>query len=65
MGLDNVKRWMTFYGWKNGGAPGSTKVIHGYSVVAQYGDATWIKDVEEACRQDERDQIVAEIERRK
>lgn len=62
--LDEIKKWMEFYGWKNGGNPGSVKMDANDKVCAIHGDATWIKDVEEACAAAERVAIVAEIERR-
>jgi len=46
--LDEVKSYMEFWGWKNGGNPGSVKMEDG-RVVATHGDATWIADVESAC----------------
>ena len=42
--LDEVKSYMEFWGWKNGGNLGSVKMEDG-RVVATHGDATWIADV--------------------
>lgn len=61
--LNRVKSWMRSFGWSNDGGPGSVKRIEG-SPCAYHGDATWIADMEEACRRAERDAIVEEIERR-
>lgn len=47
--LQDVKSYMEFWGWRNGGGPGSVKVAYGGSVIAKHGDATWIADVEKAC----------------
>lgn len=47
--LDEVKSYMEWYGWKNGGNPGSVKMVEG-KVVATHGDATWIEDVDKACQ---------------
>lgn len=47
--LDNVKSYMEFWGWENGGNPGSVKIDAAGKVIALHGDATWIADVEKAC----------------
>lgn len=62
--LDDVKKWMTFWGWSDGGNPGSAKRDDAGNVIAFHGDATWIKDVEEAADKSERLAIIAELERR-
>ena len=62
--LAEVKSWMQFYGWRDGGGPGSVKLAYGGSVVAKHGDAQWVKDVEEACAAIEREAARREIERR-
>lgn len=62
--LTNIKRWMSFYGWSDGGNPGSTKLDADGNTVAHHGDATWIGDVQRAIEADERERIVAELERR-
>lgn len=46
--LRDVKSWMTFLGWSNGGNPGSTKLSGGGKIVAVHGDATWIRDCDVA-----------------
>lgn len=48
--LDDVKSYMEFWGWKNGGNPGSVKLDADDKVIAIHGGATWISDVEEACQ---------------
>jgi hypothetical protein len=62
--LADVQKWMTFLGWSQGGAPGAVKTQYGGTVIARYGDADWIKDVEEACAKSERQAVRSEIERR-
>jgi hypothetical protein len=47
--LDAVKSYMGTRGWSDGGGPGSVKRDAHGKVVAGYGDATWIADIEEAC----------------
>jgi len=46
--LREVKSWMTFLGWENGGNPGSVKKSGDGKVVATHGDATWIMDCDVA-----------------
>jgi hypothetical protein len=62
--LRDVKSWMAFYGWTDGGSPGAVKRDADGKEIARHGDAIWIADVEEACAAIEREQIKAEIERR-
>lgn len=62
--LDDVKKWMWFIGWTDGGAPGAVKHDADGTVVARAGDITWVTDIEECCAKSERAMIVAEIERR-
>jgi hypothetical protein len=62
--LDEVKKWMTFFGWTDGGAPGSVKRDAGGRQVTAHGTSEWIKDMEDACERVERTAILAEIERR-
>lgn len=47
--LREVKSYMEFWGWTNGGNPGSVK--HGVDgkIIACHGDMTWIEDVQKAC----------------
>lgn len=48
--LDEVKSYMRWYGWTDGGNPGSVKVNSDTSkIIARYGDETWIADVGRAC----------------
>lgn len=47
--LADVKSYMEFWGWSNGGGPGSVKRDADSKVIAQHGDAQWIADVDEAC----------------
>jgi hypothetical protein len=47
--LNDVKSYMEFWGWTNGGSPGSVKYDAEHRVIAQHGDAQWIDDVERAC----------------
>lgn len=56
--LREVKSWMTFLGWENGGNPGSVKKSGDGKVVATHGDATWIRDCDTAV-----DHILKERER--
>jgi hypothetical protein len=63
-GLDDVKSWMTWMGWTDGGGPGSQKLDADGQPQARHGDAIWIADVQEACAKAERENIKAEIERR-
>lgn len=64
MALEAVKSWMKFFGWTNDGAPGAVKTVYGGTVVAHYGDETWIKDVQEAIDKAERQRLISEIEHR-
>jgi hypothetical protein len=47
--LDEVKSYMEFWGWSNGGGPGSVKRDADGMIIAEHGGAEWIKDVDEAC----------------
>jgi len=47
--LRDVKSFMEFWGWTNGGGLNSMKFNDDGRIVGYHGDATWIKDVEEAC----------------
>ena len=47
--LDLVKRYMSSWGWSDGGAPGSVKRDANKNTVAFHGDMTWQADVELAC----------------
>lgn len=47
--LKDVKSYMGFWGWTDGGAPGSVKLDADGCEVARHGDAEWIDDVQEAC----------------
>lgn len=62
--LREVKSWMQFWGWTNGGNPGSVKKDVDGKTIAVHGDATWIDDVQEACDATQRQATRAEIERR-
>lgn len=46
--LKEVQSWMGFYGWEDGGRPGSTKRDGKGRVVASHGDETWDGDVSDA-----------------
>ena len=47
--LDDVKSYMDFWGWTDGGNPGSVKYDAERRVIARYGGSQWIADVERAC----------------
>lgn len=47
--LNDVKGYMDFWGWSDGGNPGSKKTDEAGRVIAKHGDATWIADVQKAC----------------
>lgn len=47
--LDDVKEYMEFWGWTNGGNPGSVKKDSRGQVIAIHGDKNWAADVENAC----------------
>ncbi len=47
--LKEVKSYMEFWGWTDGGGPGSTKLGLRGEVLARHGDANWVRDVENAC----------------
>lgn len=47
--LDDVKGYMEFWGWSAGGAPGSVKQDDDGRIIALYGDAQWVADVQRAC----------------
>lgn len=52
--LKEVKSWMGFMGWTDGGQPGSIKKDAAGQRIAGHGDSTWITDVEDACDKCER-----------
>jgi len=62
--LDDVKKWMNFFGWTDGGQPGSVKKNDVGKIIAHHGDATWIEDVQDAIDRKERANARAELERR-
>jgi hypothetical protein len=62
--LDDVKSWMGFMGWSDGGSPGSLKRGTDGNVIASYGGKQWLADVEEAIEKTDRAAAVAELERR-
>lgn len=62
--LKEVKSWMQFWGWTDGGNPHSVKHDADGKVIAKHGDATWIRDVQDACERISRAEIRAELERR-
>lgn len=47
--LNDVKGYMEFWGWSDGGGPGSVKRDDGGRMIAKHGDAQWQTDVEMAC----------------
>ena len=47
--LADVKGYMEFWGWTDGGGPGAVKLTTDGDIVARHGDAIWIANVEEAC----------------
>lgn len=47
--LRDVQGWMIFYGWTDGGGPGSVKMDANNMQVASHGDARWQRDVEYCC----------------
>ena len=47
--LDDVKSYMDFWGWTDGGGPGSVKYDDERRVIARYGEKQWRDDVERAC----------------
>ena len=62
--LDGVKIWMRYIGWTDGGAPGSTKRDADDTVIAHYGDATWIENVQSCVDRVMAQKAKAELERR-
>lgn len=62
--LDEIKRWMKFIGWTDGGNPGSVKKDADGEIVAHHGDATWVEDVQDCCRKAEAEAAKAELLRR-
>lgn len=46
--LKEVQSWMEFYGWENGGRPGSAKRDAKGRQIASHGDETWNGDVSDA-----------------
>ena len=47
--LDEVRSFMSFLGWSDGGNPGSVKRDASDKVIAHYHDDAWIDDIERAC----------------
>lgn len=47
--LREVKSYMEFWGWTDGGGPGSVKLDIDDHPIAKHGDRTWVADVETAC----------------
>lgn len=47
--LREVKSYMDFWGWTNGGNPGAVKHDLEGHVIASHGDLIWVQDVEKAC----------------
>lgn len=45
--LAAVGDYMEFWGWSDGGKPGSSKT-QGGKIIARYGDSAWIADIEKA-----------------
>lgn len=62
--LKEIRSWMNFMGWSDGGNPGSFKRNADGSIVARHGDTTWINDVQDACDRTEREAAKAEVLRR-
>jgi acyl-CoA reductase-like NAD-dependent aldehyde dehydrogenase len=62
-GVDEVKSWMSFYGWDNGGAPGSVKRDADGQVIARHGYEEWSADVEKAIEAVKRERERWERER--
>lgn len=62
--LREVKSWMNWWGWTDGGNPGSVKKDADGKIIAHHGDMTWIDDVQEACDTIERLAVREEIDRR-
>jgi hypothetical protein len=65
--LQDVKGWMSWWGWTNDGEPGSVKKDADGNVIGRHGDPLWQRDVEYACyksqkRHDEQ-ALIDEIER--
>lgn len=48
--LRDVKSYMEFWGWTNGGGPGSVKLGLLNKILAHHGDAVWIEDVDKATK---------------
>lgn len=48
--LDAVMRWMTYFGWTDGGAPGSVKRDVDGKVIGRHNDYIWDQDVADAVR---------------
>jgi hypothetical protein len=47
--LDEVRSYMGFLGWSDGGSPGSVKRDANGKVIAHYRDNAWMADIERAC----------------
>lgn len=67
MTVAKVMSWMSFWGWTNGGQPGSVKVNADGKTIAVHGDGVWSADVTSAQIRVERDsfgdKLMDEIER--
>lgn len=63
MSVAEVKSWMTFLGWTNGGEPGSRKAATDGVEIARHGDEMWKADVEHALKQIESQRRLDHIER--
>jgi hypothetical protein len=48
--LWGVQSYMQWWGWTNGGNPGSEKRDAEGNVIARHGDSEWKADVEKACK---------------
>lgn len=46
--LKEVKGYMEFWGWTNGGGPNSVKLDENGNAIAGHGGKVWIADVEKA-----------------
>lgn len=48
--LREVKSYMEFWGWTNGGGPNSVKLDDNGKIIAGHGGAVWIEDVDKATK---------------
>jgi hypothetical protein len=62
--IREVKSWMRFFGWEQGGTPGDVKRSSDGLLLARAGDGTWVRDIEDALDRIERQEITDELERR-